>query len=99
MADTAYQWLYSPLLNNVHQETDGDFSQVQQIQHTGALLIGTLDRFTYGDPQAFLQNINRYFPNAEQNELIFIDRTGHTYQQKEQEMAEKVLATIQHWGL
>ena len=53
MADTAYQWLYLPLLNNVHQEADGDFSQIERIHHTGALLIGTLDGFTYGQPQAF----------------------------------------------
>ena len=97
-ADTAYQWLYSPVLNNVHQEADGDFSQIGQITHTGALLIGTLDRFTYGDPQSFLHNINRHFPSAEQNTLIFIENTGHTYQQKEQAMADKVLKVIQDWG-
>ncbi|AHG72670.1 hypothetical protein X781_5210 [Mannheimia sp. USDA-ARS-USMARC-1261] len=98
VADTAYQWLYSPILNNVHQETDGDFSQVQAIKHSGALLIGTLDGFTYGDPCGFLQNINRYFPTAEQNKLIFIENTGHTYQQKEQQVAERLLALVQKWG-
>ncbi|MDO4431468.1 MAG: alpha/beta fold hydrolase [Lonepinella koalarum] len=97
-ADTAYQWLYSPVLNNVHQEADGDFSQIGQITHTGALLIGTLDRFTYGDPQSFLHNINRHFPSAEHNTLIFIENTGHTYQQKEQVMADRVLKVIQDWG-
>ena len=86
-------------LNNVHQEADGDFSQIERIHHTGALLIGTLDRFTYGEPQAFLQNINRHFPNAQSNTLIFIQNTGHTYQQKEQEMVDKVLDVIQAWGM
>ncbi|MEG9530427.1 alpha/beta fold hydrolase [Mannheimia indoligenes] len=98
VADTAYQWLYSPLLNNVHQETDGDFSQVRAVRHTGALLIGTLDGFTYGDPCGFLQNINRHFPKSEQNKLIFIENTGHTYQQKEQQVAERLLALVQKWG-
>lgn len=78
-ADMAYQWLFGDTLNNMHVETERDFSQVQAVQHSGALLIGSLDRFTYGDPCGFLQNINRYFQTAEQNELIFIEGTGHTY--------------------
>ncbi|WGE48989.1 alpha/beta fold hydrolase [Actinobacillus equuli] len=98
-ADTAYQWLYSPLLNNVHVETDGDFSQVENISHSGALLIGTLDRFTYGDPSGFLRNINNHFTNSQANELIFIENTGHTYQQKEQELADKIRDLLTTWGI
>ena len=56
-ADMAYQWLFGDTLNNMHVETEWDFSQVQAVQHSGALLIGSLDRFTYGDPCGFLQNI------------------------------------------
>lgn len=97
-ANTAHQWLYSPLLNNVHVEPDGDFSQVEHIRHTGALLIGTLDRFTYGDPCGFLQNINSHFLHAAENTLIFIDGTGHTYQQKEQETADKLCNIVKSWG-
>jgi pimeloyl-ACP methyl ester carboxylesterase len=98
LARTAHQWLlFSDILDNVHLESDGDFSQVEKIQHTGALLIRTFDRFTYGDPSAFLRNINDHFPNAEQNELIFIENTGHTYQKKEQEVADKLLALVQSW--
>lgn len=98
VADTAHQWLFSDTLNNMHVEADRDFSQVQAVSHSGALLFGTLDRFTYGDPCGFLQNINRHFPKSEQNELIFIESTGHTYQQKEQEVAERLLALVQKWG-
>ncbi|WP_373768030.1 alpha/beta hydrolase [Glaesserella sp.] len=93
-ANTAYQWLYSPILNNAHSQTDGDFSQIRQIRHSGALLIGSLDRFTDGNPQDFLQNINAHFPHPERNRLIYIDKTGHTYQQKEQELANQVLNWI-----
>ena len=94
---TAYDWIWSGLLNNVYTEPDGDFSQAEQITHTGALLIGTYDRFTDGDPSGFLRNINSHIPTASQNRLIFIERTGHTYQQKEQEVAERVLILIQEW--
>lgn len=94
IADTAYQWLYSSILNNVHVEADGDFSQVEKITHSGALIIGTYDNFTYGDPAGFLSNINNHMPTARENKLIFIQRTGHTYQQKEQEIADDILKYV-----
>ena len=94
---TAHDWLFSGLLNNVHTSPDGDFSQVSQITHTGALLIGTYDNFTDGDPSGFLRNINSHMPTASENRLIFIERTGHTYQQKHQEVADKILELIEDW--
>lgn len=97
VADTAYQWLFTNTLNNVHVEMDGDFSQVSQITHTGALLIGTYDNFTYGDPSGFLQNINNHMKTAKENQLIFIEKTGHTYQQKEQELADHILKLVKLW--
>lgn len=94
---TAYDWVHSGLLNNVHTSPDGDFSQVSQITHTGALLIGTYDNFTDGDPSGFLRNINSHMPTAAHNRLVFIERTGHTYQQKHQEVADKILQLIRDW--
>ena len=90
-ADTAYDWLFTDTLNNVHVEAEKDFSQAGKITHTGGLLIGTYDRFTYGDPAGFLANINNHIPTAKDNELIFIEGTGHTYQRKEQETASRIL--------
>ena len=97
IADTAHDWLFTDTLNNVHVEPDKDFSQAERITHTGALLIGTYDRFTYGDPTGFLRNINNHFPTAGENRLIFIEGTGHTYQRKEQETADKILALVKEW--
>ncbi len=97
IANTAYQWLYSEILNNVHVEADGDFSEIEQITHTGALVIGTYDNFTYGDPTGFLNNINNHMPTKKENKLIFLQRTGHTYQQKEQELADNLLELIKNW--
>ena len=79
---TAYDWVFNNILNNVHVEKDGDFSQINNITHTGAMIIGTYDRFTYGDPSGFLENINNHTKNQEKNKLIFIEKTGHTYQRK-----------------
>ncbi|HAQ64032.1 MAG TPA: alpha/beta hydrolase [Ruminococcaceae bacterium] len=97
IADTAYDWQFSGLLNNVHTSTDGDFSQAEQITHTGALLIGTYDNFTDGNPAAFLTNLNNHIPTAKENKLIFIEKTGHTYQMKHQEVADRLSELVKEW--
>ncbi len=97
IANTAYDWQFSGLLNNVHTSPDGDFSQAERITHNGALLVGTYDNFTDGDPSEFLRNLNRHMPTARENKLIFIEKTGHTYQGKNQEVADDILEQIQEW--
>lgn len=97
IAYTAYDWQFSGLLNNVHTSPDGDFSQAEKITHNGALLVGTYDNFTDGDPVEFLKNLNRHMPTADQNDLIFIEKTGHTYQMKNQEVADLILSQIKKW--
>ena len=51
------------------------------------------------DPSEFLKNINRHMPTAAENKSIFIEKTGHTYQQKEQEIADVILETVKEWRL
>ena len=97
IANTAWDWQFSGLLNNVHTAKDGDFSQASQITHTGALLVGTYDNFTDGDPAEFLRNLNDHMPTAEKNTLIFIEKTGHTYQMKHQEVVDRILKQLQDW--
>ncbi len=96
-ANTAYDWQFSGLLNNVHTEKNGNFSQAERITHDGALLVGTYDNFTDGDPTEFLQNLNDHLPTKDQNQLIFVEETGHTYQMKHQEVADAILRQIQKW--
>ena len=97
IANTAYDWQFSGLLNNVHTSRNGDFSQASQITHNGALLVGTYDNFTDGDPSEFLRNLNDHMPTAAENNLIFIERTGHTYQGKNQDVAADTLHQLQEW--
>ena len=97
IADTASQWVFDNMLDNVHVERDGDFSSAEQITHTGALFIGTYNNFTYSDPTGFLKNINDHIPTSKKNKLIFLERTGHTYQQKKQELADKLRDLILEW--
>lgn len=98
IANTAYDWQFSGLLNNVHTAKDGDFSQAEQIIHTGALLVGTYDNFTDGDPSEFLRNLNNHMRTHKENRLIFIEKTGHTYQMKNQEVADDILHQLKEWG-
>lgn len=97
-ANTDYQWVFDNILNNVHVEPDKNFAQVAEVVQSGAMVIGTYDRFTYGDPAGFLENINDHMKTAKQNKLIYIPKTGHTYQQKEQQVADKLLKIVQSWG-
>ncbi len=97
IANTAYDWQFSGLLNNVHTAKDGDFSQAEKLTHTGALLVGTYDNFTDGDPSEFLWNLNDHMPTKKENKLIFIEKTGHTYQMKHQEVADDILNQLQEW--
>ena len=71
--------------------------RAEQITHTGALLVGTYDNFTDGDPVEFLKNLNQHMPTADKNDLIFIEKTGHTYQMKNQEAADLILEQIIKW--
>ena len=96
---TAYDWLWSGLLNNVHTNPEGDFSQVEHITHSGALLIGTYDNFTDGDPAGFLTLINSHMPSDDQNRLIFIECTGHTYPKKHQELADHIQTLLHTWNI
>ena len=94
---TAYDWVYNNILNNVHVEKDGDFSQINNITHTGAMIIGTYDKFTCGDPSGFLQNINNHTKNPDQNKLLYVEKTGHVYKRKEQELSDMLLKLINEW--
>lgn len=98
VARTAWQWLFTNWLNNVHLSDDADWSVTEGVRHTGVLLIGTYDNFAGGDPVSFLERINRHIPTATQNKLIFIEKTGHTYQMKHQEVADDILKLMQDWS-
>ena len=59
--------------------------------------MGTYDSFTDGDPSEFLRNLNAHMPKGAENKLLFIEKTGHTYQMKHQEVADVILRQLQEW--
>jgi alpha/beta superfamily hydrolase len=94
---SAYDWIYNNILDNIHYEKDADFSQINNITHSGAMIIGTYDRLACGDPVGFLENINNHTKNKDKNKIIFIEKTGHVYQKKDQEIADALLNLILEW--
>ena len=96
-ANTAYDWQFSGLLNNAPGMYGGDYSQLEEICHTGALLVGTYDNFTDGAPSEYLRNLNSHMPTEKENSLLFIEDTGHTYQRKRQEAADCILKQLLQW--
>ena len=95
---SAYDWVYNNILDNIHYDKDGDFSQINKITHSGAMIIGSFDRLACGDPIGFLENINNHTQNKEKNKLLIIKETGHVYQKKEKEIANLLLNIIKEWG-
>lgn len=97
IAGTAAQWLCRNPLDNVHSDESGDFSEVERIKQTGALVMGTYDRFSYGEPKAFIELINSHTMHPEANEMIFVEGTGHIYTHREQALADILLRLIKKW--
>ena len=86
------------MLDNVHPEPDGDFSQVSRIRVPGGLLIGSLDVFAGGEPVSFLRNLAAHFPDPARNRLVVITGTGHTYQGKARDAARENRGTGRKCG-
>ncbi|MDE7402565.1 MAG: alpha/beta hydrolase [Muribaculaceae bacterium] len=99
IAKTAWQWLWRNPLDNVHSDSDGDFSEVERIRQTGALIIGTYDRFSYGEPRAFIELINSHTQQPDMNEVIFVEGTGHVYTEREQMLADIILRLAERWSI
>lgn len=98
IAQTAWQWLWRNPLDNVHSDEEGDFSEVERIRQTGALIIGTYDRFSYGEPKAFIELINSHMRRKDENEVIFVEGTGHVYTEREQMLADIILRLSRKWS-
>ena len=97
LASTAWQWVHANPLDNVHLDADRDFSQVEQVTQSGALFIGTFDAFALGDPVQLVEETSRHFPRADDNRIVVIPRTGHTYQGREQYTAVALRDVVLAW--
>ncbi|MDO4851135.1 MAG: alpha/beta hydrolase [Actinomycetota bacterium] len=97
LARTAWQWVHANPLDNVHLDAARDFSQVERVEQSGALFIGTYDAFALGDPVRLVEETSRHFPRADANRIVIIPQTGHTYQGKEQYTADALRDVVLAW--
>lgn len=93
---TGHDWLSSKL-DNTHSDPSGDYSQAEKIQHSGALIIGEFDRFANGSPTVFLENLNSHMQSSMRNQTICLKKTGHSFLEKEQELADTIALLISEW--
>ncbi|MDE6267671.1 MAG: hypothetical protein K2M04_01145 [Muribaculaceae bacterium] len=62
------------------------------------MIIGTYDRFSYGEPKAFIELINSRMKRKGENRVIFVEGTGHVYTQREQMLADIILDLARAWS-
>ena len=96
-ASTAWQWVHANPLDNVHLDAERDFSQVEGVTQSGALFIGTYDAFALGNPVQLVEETSLHFARANENRIVIIPQTGHTYQGKEQYAADKLRDVVLAW--
>lgn len=79
----------------VYAQTCDAFGQIQtEDWRSGETVIIGSQTEDFNDT---IDDVGAYVRWAEQNELVFIPRTGHTYQQKEQDVADVLCETITRW--
>ena len=98
IAKTVWQWLWRNPLDNVHSDEDGDFSEVERIKQSGALIIGTYDRFSYGESKAFIELINSHMLRKDETEVTFVEGTRHVYTKRKQMLADIILSLVLKWS-
>ncbi len=97
LAQTAWQWVHANPLDNVHLDAGRDFTQVERVTQSGALFIGAFDAFALGDPVQLVEETSRHFPRSDENLIVIIPRTGHTYQGREQYTADALRDVVIGW--
>ncbi|MDE6651552.1 MAG: NAD(P)H-dependent oxidoreductase [Paramuribaculum sp.] len=47
--------------------------------------------------KAFIELINSYMQRKDENEVIFVEGTGHVYTKREQMLADIILSLVRKW--
>lgn len=70
---------------------DGETNSLNNIKINGSFVIGSKDSLTEGDAGGFIEKINSYCRNHEQNRLIVIPDASHIFYGKHEEYARVIL--------
>ena len=98
VACTAWKWLWRNPLDNVHSDPDGDFSEVEKIKQTGALIIGITIVSRTAILRLFIELINFHTQRPAENEVIFVQGTGQVYSERDQMLGDIILRLAKKWS-
>ncbi len=71
----------------------GDWKQLKKVKQTGLFIMGKNDGFAFGNTLNHLQTINENSKNKN-NVIAVIENAGHTFRNKEQELARVILEFV-----
>lgn len=74
---------------------DGETESLASIKINGAFVIGEKDSMAGGNPKEFMENINSYCKNPEQNRVIVVPEASHIFYGKHEEYASTLLECVQ----
>ncbi len=86
----AYNLKNCPVISN-----DGETTSLYNIKINGTFLIGSKDSLTENDAEGFMEKINSYTKNPENNEVIVIPDASHIFYGKHEEYAKTLLNIVQ----
>ncbi len=90
----AYNLKNCPVISN-----DGETDSLYNIKIDGAFIIGEKDSLTNGDPKGFMEKINSYCKNPENNKIIVVKDASHIFYNKHEEYAKTIFECVQKYLL
>ena len=75
---------------------EGETASLSNIKINGSFVIGAKDSLTDNNPKGFMEKINSYCKNPEQNQVIVIPDASHIFYGKHEEYANSILDCVQY---
>lgn len=73
---------------------DGETNSLYNIKPNGTFIIGSKDSLTAGDPKGFMEKINSYCKQPENNQVVVVENASHIFYGKHEEYAQTILNTV-----
>lgn len=94
-AQTALEFYNAYNLKNCPVITkDGETNSLFNIKIKGSFVIGSKDSLTENDAKGFMEKINSYTKNPQNNEIIVIPDASHIFYEKHEEYANVILNIV-----
>lgn len=95
-ADTVLSFLNARnLMNCPAISKDGETRSLFNIKINGSFVIGAKDSLTNGNPKGFIEKLNSWCRNPEQNQVVVVPDASHIFYGKHEEYAQVILDIVQ----